>query len=369
MTTRDRERSVVEVLFSLGLGGSEIVGKDLAVGLQREQNYRCAVCAVEKGGILADELASVGIPTFIAREGGGGVMMGIMKLIRFLRLFRPAVVHTHHLNELFYGFIGAKLAGARIVHTEHEYYSLRGTDKKRMLRFLSLFCNHVTTVGEDVTEFLRNEVGIPSRKLVTIPNGISLPAFAGDYPQCRDALGIGKDETVIGIVARLEPVKGHDILFQAFCKVLTGYPRCRLLVVGDGSRREALEVETRRLGIAGNVTFLGARRDIAQILSHLDLQVLSSREEGLPVSILEGMAAGLPLVATAVGSIPEVIVSGENGLLVQPENVEELAEALTRLVREPELRARYGAAAHNTITSRFNFAQTLTSYHNIFSGC
>lgn len=362
-----KELSIVEVVYSLGLGGSEILGKDLAVALHKQVGYRCAVCAVEKGGILGEELAAEGIPTFVARGTGGGILAGMMNLARFFRTFRPAVVHTHHLTELCYSVIGAKLAGARIIHTEHEYFSLQGTKLQRRLRFLSRFCDRVTTVGEEVTSYLQREVNIPPTKLVTIHNGIDLPRYSLEYSLCREDLHIGRDEMVIGIVARLEAVKGHEILLGAFRQVVEHHPDCRLLVVGGGSLRETLAAEANRSGIAAQVTFVGPRRDIPALLSLMDIFVLSSLEEGLPISLLEGMAAGRPVVATAVGSIPEVITTGVNGLLVQPGDGQQLATALVRLVDDASLRLRLGAAGRKTVEDRFNFAHTLAAYARVLS--
>ena len=363
-----QELSVVEVVHSLGLGGSEILGKDLAVALSREFGYRCAICAVDKGGILSDELAAVGIPTFVAKGAGTGVAGGMLNLARFLMKFRPAVVHTHHLNQLFYAVLGARLSGARIIHTEHEFYSLQGPKQNRIFRVLSRFCHRITTVGDEVTSYLHREMVIPESKLVTIPNGIDLSYYHRDYSLPREALGIGRDEIVIGIVARLEPVKGHDVLLRAFRQVMAHHPACRLLIVGGGSLRDSLEDEARRAGITAQVTFTGPRRDIPALLSLMDIFVLSSHEEGLPISLLEGMAAALPVIATSVGSIPEVVGEGKNGFLTPPGSVDGLAAALNRLVADPVQRRGFGAAGREIIENRFNFRHSLEAYHRIFQG-
>lgn len=343
-----------------------MLGRDIALGLRRN-GLACGVCSLEKGGELEADLKTEGIPYHIVQRRPDEYMSPMMRMYRFFRQVRPDIVHTHHLYELVYSVAAAKLVGAKIVHTEHEYFSLTSPKAKRLLRLLSIFCDRVTAVGDEVTDYLRAEVGIPAAKLLTISNGIDLKKFDEAHSRSKREIGFAESDRVIGIVARLERAKDHKTLFGAFARLCTLFPEVRLLVVGDGSLRAELKEECRRLGIEARVTFLGTRKDIPELLKLMDVFVLSSIEEGLPISMLEAMAAGLPVIATRVGSIPDVIADGVNGLLIEPGDREALSERLLLVLQDKERARLLGVAGKNTIRQRFNLSDTLMQYKRLYT--
>ena len=280
--------------------------------------------------------------------------------------FKPDVVHTHHLNQLFYATIAAKLTGARIIHTEHEYFSLQNRRSIGMLRFLAHFCYKVTGVGNNVTEFLATAVGIPRSKLQTIPNGIDVAAFIASSPLRREDFGFSAETRIMGIVARLEQVKDHETLLQALKIIERSHHDLSLLIIGDGSLRLQLEDRCRALELKDKVRFLGLRTDISALLELIDIFVLCSREEGLPMSILEAMAAGKPIVATGVGSIPEVIIDGVNGVLVEPGDYEQLAASCLQLLNNPQQAEKLGSSARERLRELHDFSHSLSLYEKLF---
>lgn len=358
--------TIVQVLYSLSLGGSEVLGRDIATGLHNN-GYRFAMCALEKGGEIEDDLSATGIPFFIAHRKPDEYLSVMLRIYDFFKIMKPAIVHTHHLYELFYSVFGAKLVGATIIHTEHEYFSLSNAKAKRQLKVLSPFCKKITTVGEEITEFLHKEIGIPSDKLLTIQNGICLEKFSRRTTLSKRDIGFTEQDKIIGIVARLERAKDHVTLFNAFKEVLKSEKNAGLLIVGDGSLRHELETLSKNIGIAEKVRFLGSRRDIPELLSIMDVFVLSSIEEGLPISLLEAMASATPVIATRVGSIPDVIQDQVNGVLIMPNDPNKMSEAIKHIIRDETYATKLSIQGRATINQRFSFQDTLTKYQSLYA--
>jgi glycosyltransferase involved in cell wall biosynthesis len=224
----------------------------------------------------------------------------------------------------------------------------------------------VTAVAEPVADFLRDQVGIPSRKLKTITTGVDVSRFSSAVPFTRSALDWRDDDVVIGCVARLEPEKGHAILLDAFRHVSARNRRVRLLLIGDGGERERLVSMAQAFGLNGSVRFLGIRSDIPELLRTCDMAVLASSQEGLPIALLEAMAAGKPVVATRVGSVPQVVQDGLTGLLVLPGDAAALAEALETLIADHQTRRRLAERAFELVGAHFSFDRTLKQYAEVF---
>jgi glycosyltransferase involved in cell wall biosynthesis len=204
--------------------------------------------------------------------------------------------------------------------------------------------------GDDVRRQLVDEQKLWPRNVVTIHNGVDTQLYGqtGDKTQtraaARRALGLAEDTPVLATVARLEPVKDQATLLRAFEKVGAALPESRLVLVGDGSVRPALEEQARQRGLAGRVIFLGRRADVAQLLPLFDAFVLTSTSEGLPLTILEAMGVGIPVVATRVGGVPELVDDGETGILVEPADAVALGRALDGLSSNVELCVAMGKA-------------------------
>ena len=169
--------------------------------------------------------------------------------------------------------------------------------------------------------------------------------------------GLGGEEIIVGFIGRFHAQKGIDVLLKAFEKIEKSKMNVRLMLVGDGTLRKKIWKQSQTLGNDNRVLFTGIRKDIPLILSSLDIFVLPSRWEGLPLVLLEAMAAGLPIVATAVGGIPEVVVDGETGFLVPPEDPEALASAITRLIEDSVLRKKFGKAGYKRVKQHFNIQE------------
>jgi glycosyltransferase involved in cell wall biosynthesis len=273
---------------------------------------------------------------------------------RLIRGGRFDLVHTHTSKAGILGRLAARIAGGcRIVHTPHGhvFYGYFGPWKTRLFiwaeRLMARWTDAIVTLTDrEAQEHLALGVGHPSQ-FVTIFSGIPLPgpkARAGTGPSRRRALGLPAEGALVGSVGRLDPVKGHALLIQAFAMLGARHPGARLILIGEGEKREEYQALARKLGVAEGVRFMGWRDDVGDLLAELDLFVFPSRNEGMGRAAVEAMAAGLAVVAARTGGLPEVVREGETGLLVPPGDAAALSAAIDRLLARPEERRAMGEA-------------------------
>jgi glycosyltransferase involved in cell wall biosynthesis len=240
-----------------------------------------------------------------------------------------------------------------IVATVHSS-RVRSAEDRALLASLTPAMDRLIVPSESIARKVRAE-GRDAR-FAAIPNGVDLSRFASPVPPCRlrSEFSIPGDAPLLGVVARLEPEKGHRHLIAAMPAILDESPDAWLAIVGEGTEADALRAQAASLGIAGRVVFTGRRDDVTAITADLTIALLPSLREAQGISILEAMALRRPVVAAAVGGIPEVITDGLDGLLVPPADPAALAAAVVRLIRDPGLRERIGEAGYRTVADRFS---------------
>lgn len=282
------------------------------------------------------------------------------RLIGLMRSEKPDVVHTHLSKSDFIGLPAALIAGvpARIS-------TIHNVDQWRQNRLFSFIMrqwervvHHHIAVSSKVRDYVLQYSHYPAEKVTAIDNGVDTDQFdpARITPVSKDEWNIPADAPVIGMIARLEESKAHHILLDAAALVVKTMPKVRFLIVGDGPLRPDLEAQRERLGLQQNVIFAGIRRDVPNIMAMLDIVTFSSKWEGLPVALLEGMAMRRPIVSTSVGGIPDVVTSGKNGLLAPSGDAEALAEGYLKVLNDPMLAKAMGEAARQTVIDRFSAA-------------
>lgn len=282
---------------------------------------------VLNNGRLADGLRTAGVDVTVIDEQHFPWWQVLWRLTRHFRARPVDILHTHRYKENVLGSIAAKVSGiphvVRTVHGTMEIYTGWKWVKCKIYKvvdFLAcLFCvGGLIGVSKEITEGLQSI--FPRKSVVYIPNCIDEKrlVITQDRDVKREELGLKASEFVIGTVGRLTPVKGTEYLIRAVPEIIKHYEGVRILIVGDGPLRADLEVLTQSLGLEKTVIFLGWRDDTVDILNALDLFVLPSLHEGMPTVLLEAMFLGVPVVASATGGIPEVIVHGWNGLLMTP---------------------------------------------------
>lgn len=357
---------LVEAVYAFCWGGSESLAYRIVRALNHSGQYLCKMYAVGATGSMMETLETEGIGYRVFGKTRRFDLALVMGLAKQMRADRVQVVHTHHLGQLMYAGLAARLAGARVVHTEHEYYLTRTRRAQRLLRILSALADRVTAIADPVTEFLRDRVGIPGDKLVTIVTGVDIGSFASAEPINRSELGWAHDDVVVASVARLEVEKGHHALIKAFGCLHGRNPKARLLLVGDGSLCEELQQRVEGMGLSDSVRFVGERKDVPRWLATCDVFALASLREGLPMVILEAMAAGKPVISTNVGCVPSVVQHGETGLLVASGDVEQLTAGLDRLVGDAEERRRIGRRGHEFVAAQYTFTRMRDLYRAEF---
>jgi glycosyltransferase involved in cell wall biosynthesis len=223
------------------------------------------------------------------------------------------------------------------------------------------YADQVATVSDDIAADLLRR-GLSAKKLVVIDNGIDLTRFSQQKlnGSLKRTFHFDQQATVVGTVGRLSAEKGHICLLEAARTVIDSFPEVRFLLVGDGPLRSELEEKVAQFNLTGKIVFAGRRKDIPDLLSILDIFVLPSSKEGLPMALLEAMAAHLPVVATPVGAISKVITHGDTGLLVQPANPNELADAILTLLENRQLADTIATNAQRKVHAAFS-AKTMTS--------
>jgi glycosyltransferase involved in cell wall biosynthesis len=282
-------------------------------------------------------------------------LIAFLKIYRLLRRERFDLVHTHTSKAGILGRIAARLAGVpHIVHTPHGQafngYAGRLVTALFVLleRWVATFTDRIIALTEqEIHDNLARRIGQP-QQFVSIPSGIDLTRFEKsdrDALQVKASLGLHPSARLIGSVGRLDQVKGHSYLLDAFTMVAPRFADLCLVLVGDGELLPELRSRTQDAALTDRVLFLGWREDVPALLHALDVFVFPSLSEGMGRALVEAMAAGLPIVATRVCSIPEVLADGEAGLLVEPASAPALAQGIERLLRDPELRGRLAKAA------------------------
>jgi glycosyltransferase involved in cell wall biosynthesis len=364
--------TVAHVLTSLHIGGAERVALELAGGQVAAAHEVLVVSLAPAPDVVSLAPAPDG-PLDKAFDARGVRVRRVAKRpgvdptlpVRLAALFRRegvGIVHTHNRLPLIYGAWGGRLAGAAVVHTRHG--PGRGTRREQWLRRAAGRLLHAyVTVSPELRDLALELRDCGPHKLVVIENGIELARFAHGAEErraARAALDLPADAWVVGSVGRLAAEKDYPLLVRAVAPLLG--PGARLVLVGDGAERDAIRAEVAAQGVEPFVHMAGARDDVPRCLAALDVFVLSSRHEGLPLAALEAMAAGLPVVATAVGGLPGLIDEGRSGFLVPPADAEALRLRLQALRADPALARAVGARGQVHVRERHSHAAMLQSY-------
>jgi glycosyltransferase involved in cell wall biosynthesis len=337
---------------------------DLAIALA-ELDLRSVVVGLDKGGQLQGRLAAGGVE-FV--NLGGRRMLDARyhaKLARVLRELTPTAVHSHGFAPLLYAAVARALSGfPRLVHTEHSIeYLLPRPDYRRTLRWLSRSTGSFVVLGERMRRYYADEIGVAASRLRVIPNGVAVdaPPTRDQRLAARAALGLG-DGFLVATVGRLAQEKNYSMLLGAFAAAMRDDPQAHLLFVGDGPERQDLERRAEALGITSRVHFPGWRTDVSALLPAFDVFAMSSFSEGLPMALLEAMSAGLAVVSTQVGDIPEVIADGRTGRLAPSGDEATLARVLADLRGDEVGRRRLGHAARELVVQRYSRTAMVEAY-------
>ena len=349
----DRIR-VVYLAHAFMVGGAE----EMVLNLVRRlpDRFEASVCCIHEAGPIGAEIEKTGTPvTVLGLNPGLRRPWDVARIQRYLAEKRPQIVHTFLLTASLYGRLAEILARVPIViGTEVNIYERKRGRHAVAERLLMAWTDRVVVSAESVREFYIRQIHADPSKVEVIYNAVDFSQAAATTSRAamRATLGLHAADLVVGIIARLTEQKGHRYLFDALART-PELASTHLLVIGDGHLRDELAVDVQSRGLAARVHFLGPRRDLGDLLAAIDVFVLPSVWEGLPLSLVLAMGAEVPVVATRVAGVPEVVDDGRTGLLVAPGDASELGHALARLCTDAELRRRMGRDGRAAVLPRF----------------
>jgi glycosyltransferase involved in cell wall biosynthesis len=371
-------RRIVEFVTGFQIGGTERQSALLAAWLDPARYDVRFGCLRREGEFLASiEGRGLPIETYPVRNlWGKDAWRHRLRLARDLRRERVELVHAHGFYANVFAVPAARIAGVpAVLASIRDLNDLLWTPmQRRVQRATCLFADRVVVNAGAIRERLLGQ-GYSERKIAVVHNGIDPGRFAGPRTGgLAQELGLAPDAPLVAFVGRLVracgiEIKGVGFFLEAAARLAPGHPRARFLVIGDGPCRPELERRAGELGLAGRVIFTGVRQDVNELLREIDVNVLPSLTEGLSNSLLEAMAAGLPVVATRVGGNPELVVDGEHGLLVPPEDAGALAAAIGRLLDDEALRARLGREARRRVESEFSVERMTATVSGLYDEC
>jgi len=362
-----RKARVLYLSHAFMVGGAE----EMVLNLVRHlpDRFEPAVMCINQAGPIGEEIRRTGVPfAVLGLTPGVSRPLDVLRLRDAVQAMAPDIVHTFLLTGSLYGRFAAMMSGVPIViGTEVNIYEKKKPLHARLERWLMNGTDAVIASAESVKEHYVAQVGADPAKVDVIYNAVDWAQLQTTMTRAefRVSIGVPADAPAAGIIARLTEQKAHRVLFEALAQE-PALARLHLVVVGDGELRNDLHSRAESLGIFNRVHFLGARRDLGNILAAIDIFAMPSFWEGLPLSMVLAMGAGLPVVASRVAGIPEVVQDRVSGLLVDAGDSAQLALALAGLLQDSALRARLGEAARAFVRPRFGVDGYVSSIAGLY---
>lgn len=358
---------ILRVMFvhtDMRIGGAEMITASVIRGLDRTR-FAPEVCCLKERGALGEQLADE-VPVHAGLLRNKYDLRVWPRLTRLLRRRQTDVVITVGAGDkMFWGRLAARRARVPVIMSA--LHSTGWPDGVgRLNRLLMPLTDAFIAVADAHGRYLVEHEDFPVTKVAVIPNGVDTERFAPESAShvatIRRELGIDRDAPVVGIVAALRPEKNHELFLELARRTASQLPRSQFLIIGDGPCRASLEQCAARLAVQNNVRFLGMRNDIPRLLAALDVFVLTSHNEANPVSVLEAMSTGKPVVATKVGSVHEAVADGKTGFLVPAGDAKTLVDRTLQLLNDPRLAQSMGAAGRATVAARWSIHEMVSRY-------
>jgi glycosyltransferase involved in cell wall biosynthesis len=366
--------NVLFVMMYLNRGGSEGLVHNLALKLDRNL-FNPSIAYFFEDGVFK-EFSKDGVPLYHVpkiERFDISTMQGVGEIIRKNNIH---IVNAHHFMPMVYSFYGCKIKNnCRLIYTEHAKSEVEKVPWrwKKIGSYLLNRSDAAVGVTGEVSEAIHDKFKLHSSKVFTIKNGVDLSAYRGSNNRkvLRKKLGIEEDDKVIGIVANLKRIKNHIFLLKAFDELVKSYKKVKLLLIGQGFENDTENTEAElqgfvnEKGLGKKVLLLGYRPDIPSLLNIMDIFCLTSFNEGLPISLIEAMAAGLPVVGTDVEGIRDTIIHDKNGFLVKTDDIHELRNVLYMLLKDEPLRQRFSKESQ-FLSKEYSLEQCGSEYENLF---
>jgi len=349
---------IVEIIYAPLVGGSEMLAFNLCKEWQAAGIDVRICCLYERTGALVKVFEEAGIAYDLLDIGGRGVFARWARVARYLLRVRPTAIHVHHLGSLVNVLIPAYITRcSNIVYTEHSAYAITHTRwMRRALPVVSRLVKRFTCVSRNLAEVFTT-FGVPADRMMTIYNGVDIERYKPNGLR-SEACPVVR----IGAVGRLVVEKDYPTLLAALAILKDGHVRFLAEIAGDGPLASELKECALALGLRDVLVFRGPCDNVPAFLQELDIYVLSSRHEGMPIAVLEAMATALPVVATRITAIPEIIEDGRTGVLVPPGDPAALAAAISALAGDFAKRRALGLAAREVVRATYTIKDTSRSY-------
>ena len=370
---KDARIRIAFCIDNMGIGGTELNALRTAERLDRSCFAVSVVCLQDDGPLLT-RYRNLGIPVLalpLPRLHGVTALRQGARLFRYLVTQRVDIVHSHDVYNNIFATLCARLAHRPVVIASRRWHD---DVPRRILRSANRFAYRladcVLVNSPTIAELLVARERVDPSRVALVPNFVEDEAFAqpttAEQERFLSDVGVPTDSFIVGCVASLRPVKDQALLFRAMAALKPRWPTLHLVLVGDGETRPLLEQLAQRLGISDAVHFAGLRENKPNLHHLFDVSVLSSRSEAVPNSLVEAMAAARPVVATCVGGVPDVVLDGETGLLVASGDVDAFARAVERLLRDPDLRRRYGKAGRERAATDFQARRVIPILESLY---
>ncbi len=369
----DRRKNLLQLVNGFGIGGAEKALLELVKRLDKGK-YRVVVCSVGQGGPLEPEFKKIADQVAVFSKRFKFDITLVWKVAKLMQKENIDIVQTTLFYADVIGTFAARLAKVPVVvswqtalalptghlkddklrHTTSYKYAIRHIDK-------------VIAVSEDIKSFFVKKRKIEADKIITIPYGVDLDLFAcRDGLKKKEELNLEPSDPIIGVVGHLSEVKGHIYLIEAATKICKAFPNVKFIFAGSGPLRKSLDAKVKNLHLSSIFRFLGVRRDIPELLNVIDIFVLPSLFEGLPNVILEAMASSKPVVASAVGGIPEAVQDQVTGLLVPPKDPDSLATAILKLLKNREWAINMGKEGRKRVEEFFSIDSEVKKIQQLY---
>ena len=367
----DDRPTICHVIHALGVGGAEVLVDQMIRRMQKD--CRCIVAVLDEIGEIGTRLQEDGfIVEHLHRQPG--IDRGCATRLRqFADREGAEILHAHQCTPFFQAMLSRGLTGRRpVVFTEHGRHFPDTPSRKRAIvnRMLLKRCDRLFGCGAAVRQALINNEGLPESRVEVIYNGVDLRALSKPTPGARERIraefGYSANDFVAVQVARLHELKDHQTALKAVDEARHKIPGLRLLLAGDGDQRSTIEQTIRERRLEQTVTLAGTRKDIADLLSASDVFLMSSISEGIPLTVIEAMAARRPVVSTAVGGLPELIEHGVSGMLAPSGDASSLAASLVQLYQSADLRNQMAEVAAGRAQEKFSLQGMLNSYRDVY---
>ena len=359
---------IMQVTFGMPIGGMERVIMELCRYVNPEK-YRLSICCISKRGPLADKMEAEGVQVvFCQNQSRMGKYLRGFELGRVFREQKVDLLHTHHMPAFIDSTLGSLLARVPIlINTDHcKQYPIE-MRWQVLEKGCSLFADSIVAVSDHTRSDLIKYQRIAPAKLEVIRNGIDVTFTRQETPaEIRRELGVAPDDVVIGTAARLEAQKGLDLLIDATPLILKTLPKARIVIIGGGSLEDDLRARAAGLGLGDRVIITGYRTDAVDIMRTFDCFVQTSIFEGMPMALLEAMALEKPIVASAVGGVPEVVEDGVTGTLLHDRSPDTLAAAILHFLVDPAVGKRYGTAGRARYQEHFTAKAMVSQYEKLY---